>query len=171
VRRLRSKAKAVGQWVRQAALLSILGSGAVCVLAAASCDGDTAWVRFNADTDGVDVAVGGVVGEPVDVTLRSTTGTLVVGEASVSPGSGPVGTVHQVVVRVDDAYTDRVGRVSVTADAGERGERTFLLVHDSADVGLWIVDVASAGQPDEIRTDHFSIALFEEVPVEETDTP
>ena len=121
------------------------------------------WTRFNAD-DRVEVQVTATGTEPgpaVETNLTSTTGGTVVGSAEVDPGSGPVGTDHQVWVRVADAWEDTVTRVSVEIDSGERGVETFELERDSADHGLWWLQIASEGAEGETRTDTFEFQLWE----------
>jgi hypothetical protein len=161
VQRLRSRAEA------------LLVAATVVFLAGFSCsDDETVWKAFNADTDAATVEVtASEAGDPVTVELHSTTGATVVGSATVDPGSGPVGTVHRVAVDVSDDFVDRVGRVEVVTDSGDRGSRTFSLLQDSADDSLWVVDVVSDGAEGEVRSDTFTFALFEEVPAsEDTDS-
>jgi hypothetical protein len=145
----------------------------IVLLTGFSCTQDkTVWVAFNADSDAVTVEVtASEVGAAVATDLHSTTGASVVGSASVDPGSGPVGTTHRVEVHVDTDFVDRVGKVEVLADSGDRGSRTFSLLQDSADTGLWVVDVSSHGSSGEVRSDTFTFELYEEVPAsEETDS-
>jgi hypothetical protein len=161
VRRLRSRAEA------------LVAVGAVFFLAGFSCsDDDTVWKAFNAGSDVVTVEVtASGAGDAITVDLHSTTGATIVGSATVDPGSGPVGTAHRVTVDVADDFVDRVGRVEVVTEANDRGSRTFSLLQDSADAGLWVVDVVSDGAEGEVRSDTFTFALFEEVPAsEDTDS-
>lgn len=171
MRRLRSRAEA--RWWQRIGPSGLLAPVAVVFLAGFSCsDDETVWKAFNADSDVITVEVtASEVGDPVTAELRSTTGATIIGSATVDPGSGPVGTVHQVTVDVLDDFVDRVGRVEVIADSGDRGARTFSLLQDSADAGLWVVDVVSDGAEGEVRSDTFTFALFEEVPAsEDTDS-
>ncbi len=136
---------------------------AACVLAACGKDGEEGeYVRFNHPDDGVEVRVGDDA-DPADavVELRSTTGETTIGTVVVSPGGGPVGTEHRVVVRVDVAFEESVDRVRVDADAGERGVEAFRLDNDSANQGVWVADLVSYGEAGETRTDRFELALFE----------
>ena len=125
--------------------------------------------RFNAEGESVEVRVTAdtALGEPVSLELMSSTGTVVVGTASVDPGSGPVGTDHQVLVIVDDAYEAEVDQVSVTTDAGDRGTEVHDLVQDSADHGFWTRTLTSFGTEGEERVDTFTFDLFA---TETTDT-
>jgi len=118
------------------------------------------WVRFNGD-DTVDVRITAAdVGDPVYADLTSTAGAVVVGQAEVDPGSGPVGTNHQVVLTVDPSYKDEVQRVSLEVDSGDRGISDFELTQDSADKGYWFLQLRSVGAQGETRTDVFSFQLW-----------
>lgn len=118
------------------------------------------WVRFNGDDTAQVQITASDVGPPVTTDLTSTSGAIVVGQAEVDPGSGPVGTDHQVVVTVDNAYVDEVQRVSLEVDSGTRGVSDFELTQDSADKGYWFLDIQSVGDPGETRTDVFSFQLW-----------
>jgi len=127
-----------------------------------SCNNDEmTWVRFNGnDFLEVEVTAAEVLGPPVSTNLTSTTGAVLLGSASVDPGSAPTGTDHEVVVEIDDDYEETVGRVSVEVDAGARGTETFELRQDSADHGYWWLRVRSVGDLEEERTDRFSFRLW-----------
>ena len=129
------------------------------------CDGDARiWVQFNSDDDIIEVEVteSADLGESVSEDLSSTTGAVVVGSVTVDPGSGPVGTLHTVQVNVEDEFADDVGRVTLGVDAGTRGIDDFELTRDSADRGLWQIEVESSGVAGESRTDTFTVSLFTE---------
>jgi len=130
-------------------------------------DTETTWVRFNAPDDEVDVQVGGDLLDPVTIDLWSTTGAVLVGDASVDPGGGPVGTDHGVAVNVLDDWEEVVGRVTVTTRTDDRGEEEHVLRQDSADHGYWHVVLTSVGTEGEQRTDVFDVALL----VAEEDEP
>ena len=122
------------------------------------------WVRFNAeDTVSIELTAEPDLGLPVEGELRSTTGTTVLGTVWVDPGSGPVGTDHDIAVTVDEEHEAVVDRVTVLADAGDRGVDEYELRQDSADHGLWMVTLTSMGESGEVRTDAFEIALWEVV--------
>jgi hypothetical protein len=140
-------------------------SALIAALLLAGCDGgdDTSWARFNADdTVQVEVTASEDLGEAVSADLHSTTGARVVGSVVVDPGSGPVGTDHEVTVEVLDEWEDEVGRVTVRTDAGERGVEDHELWRDSADHGLWVRTLTSVGVEGEERTDTFSVRLWVE---------
>jgi hypothetical protein len=120
------------------------------------------WLRFNgSDAVSVDVVAEDILGELIEGDLRSTTGTISLGFFSVYPGSAPAGTDHDVLVYIDEDYEEMVGKVSVITDAGTRGSDEYELRQDSANHGLWAVTLTSVGDPGEIRTDNFEIALWE----------
>lgn len=141
--------------------MRVLALAALVLLAGCDETAEENWARFNSD-DQVEVAVtaGTSLGDPVSVDLTSTTGSVLLGTASVNPGSGPVGTDHTVTVQIDDEWEDTVGRASVQTDAGDRGVEEHELQRDSADHGLWIRDLTSVGTEGEERTDVFTIQLW-----------
>lgn len=137
------------------------------------CPGNSAnWVRFNAGDDEITVEVTRSLdlGESVSEDLLSTTGSVVVGTILVDPGSGPVGTMHTVLVDVEDEYEEIVRRVTITVDAGQRGAEEFDMQRDSADHSLWEIELESTGVEGETRIDVFRPRLYEDDPdVEATD--
>ncbi len=123
-------------------------------------DPEITWVRFNAE-DTLEVEVTDEApGPAVSTDLVSTSGRTVVGEATVDPGSGPVGTDHDLWVEVERDFRDLVSRVSVEVDAGDRGIDTFELEQDSADPAVWWTFLRSQGAAGETRTDEFTIQLW-----------
>lgn len=133
----------------------------------AACDAppvaESEWARFNAEDDTlvVEVTAAPELGAPLSRALRSSSGEVEVGEASMTPGSGPIGTTHEVRVDVNSAFAARVERVEVVANSGDRGEWTIQLEQDSADAGLWIREVTSFGDEGEVRSDVFTFDLYE----------
>ena len=115
----------------------------------------------------IEVTAGDELGEPLSIDLNSTTGAEVVGSATATPGSGPVGTEHALRVEVLEAWEDQVTRVAVSADSGSRGTELFELRQDSADYGLWVLDLRSSGEEGEARQDIWTIQLFQEQVVQE----
>lgn len=132
-------------------------------LAACTGDDDLVWRQFNSDEDVVQIAV-----EPGDpsglavVELTSNTGVVVVGEATVDPAQGPVGTEHTLVVIVGEDWAERVERATVTS-MGDRGEEAYPLVLDNAAAGVFELVLTSLGEPGETRTDTWRIDLFEAI--------
>lgn len=124
------------------------------------------WVQFNGDEDVIDVPVTAEdeLGPAVTIDLTSTTGEVVVGSATVDPSSGPVGSSHRLTVNVLDSFADTVTKVEVEADAGARGVQTLTLEQDSADAGVWVLDVTSQGVVGEVRTDSFTFLLWSAEP-------
>lgn len=141
------------------------------------CDrNDLFWAQFNAEGDQLEILVGAPVGPPVTADLHSSTRQHVIGQAVVDPGSGPVGTLHRLVVRVGDEFdpdlqdggaetiVERVGRVSVDVNSGRLGVERFDLRQDSAARQTWVLELESLGDPGaEPRTDVFTILLWEAV--------
>jgi len=107
------------------------------------------------------VTAGGDLGEPVVIELRSTSGASRVGQATIDPGSGPVGTVHTLLVEIDEDYEERVRRAEVETATESRGTWTIPLDQDSAEAGLWIRELVSLGAEGEVRTDTFRFELYE----------
>lgn len=131
------------------------------------------WVQFNSGDDTVELeitATGTEPGEAVVADLTSTTGGAVVGQITVDPGSGPVGTLHRVTLQIEDAYDARVQRAELTFDAGDRGEETFSPVQDSADEGLWVLDLRTYGAEGEVRVDTLTVTLYEPEDATDDDT-
>jgi hypothetical protein len=128
-------------------------------------DDEVTYVQFNQTGDIVEVLVtdGDALGDVVDVVLQSSTGTVDVGTASVDPGSGPVGTDHELMVVVDDQWQDVVTHVTVLAEAGDRGTEEYTLRQDSADHGVWVLTLTSLGAESESRTDSFTLQLWQSV--------
>lgn len=139
----------------------------VAVLAlATACDSDTetTYTQFNGsdDTLTVEITADTGLGEAVSIELTSTTGSTVIGTATIDPGSGPVGTDHTISVEVSDEYEDEIDRVTVRTDSGDRGIDEYDMTQDSADHGRWEVDLTSVGTEGEERSDTLNIRLWVE---------
>jgi len=142
----------------------------MATLGACAGDQDAEWRQWNATDDLVPISVGiDEVQDPVEVPLRSSTGEVEVGTARVTPGGGPIGTLHDVVVIVDDEYADVVDRASVRTDSGDRGEDEYDLERDSAEEGVYKLTIVSDGAEGEIREDIFTFRLWDEVVAAEED--
>ena len=149
----------------------------VSLAALGGCQGDDInWVEFNAEGETLVIEVTAadeLPGEEITLDLMSNLGLTNVGTATVTPGSGPVGTLHLLTVEVFDTYEAIVGRVTVdvqsqaVADLDEdgkkdsRGEGLFELEHDNANVGAWALTLQSLGAPGETREDRFTIVLWQ----------
>ena len=144
------------------------------LLALAACTKDQdefPYRAFNATDQVLTLCVGAGEGcEPVpQVVLLSTNSSTEVGEATVDPDSGPVGTIHRFEVTVDLEWVETVALAQVELD-GERGSQTWDLRQDSADHGNWVIEIESLGDPDEQRTDTATLLLWELLPDATTTT-
>lgn len=124
-------------------------------------DEEVVYDQWNATDDSVDVAVGAAVGDALTVDLHSSTGAVVVGSATVDPGSGPVGTEHTITVIVADDYANVVDRASVRTASPDRGEDEYDLEADSADEGIYVLTLVSVGDEGEQRTDTLTFRLWD----------
>lgn len=138
----------------------------------------TEYVQYNGDDDTVQVEVGvptryvtdaegNELTETVTTALTSSTGSVEVGVGTVDPSAGPVGTLHRVVVQMQDAYAGDIDRVTVRTDSGDRGQDEYDLERDSAGEGWWVFELESVGEEDEVRTDTFTFRLYQVVESEE----
>lgn len=145
-------------------------TGLLLALLLMACKGDdeVEYTQFNVDDDELVISVGAEeVLDPVSTVIRSTTGEVEIGSAVVSPGGGPIGTDHEVVIIVFDDYQDQVDRVSVRTLSPGRGEDEYDLIQDSADEGYYKLTITSAGEPDEKRDDTLTFRLWQASPTEE----
>ncbi len=134
------------------------------VLVGCSNDDEVKYDRFNGDGNLVEVQVGAAeLLDPVEVAITSSTNEVDIGLAWVDPGGGPVGTDHGVVVEVFDEYEAEVDRVSVVTKSPSRGSDEYDLTQDSADEGVWKIDLTSEGDADEVRTDTLVFKLWQQV--------
>ena len=118
---------------------------------------------FNAASDSFEVSVG--IAEETEaqvIELHSSTGQVIVGSATLTPGGGPIGTEHQLIVEVENTWETEVSRAVLIINSGARGEKEYILNRDSADAGYHQVDIQSVGEVDETRTDIFTIQLYVE---------
>jgi hypothetical protein len=135
------------------------------LVAASGCNKDSAptYTQFNEDDENLTIDVGAAKKEPAkSIELYSSTGEVTVGIATVDPGGGPIGTEHVIVVEVENAYENIVDRVSVRTNSAERGEDEYDMDPDSADEGFYKLTLVSVGKPGEVRTDTFTIRLWDE---------
>lgn len=152
---------------------------ALAALIGCTSDEETTYTQFNAEDNSVLIEVGVDTvyetddngdavydddGEPVpmsaSVTLTSTSGEYDVGTATVTPSAGPIGTTHTVMVEVDSDYTGDVDRASVRTDSGDRGEDEYDLDEDSAQDGLFVLELVSYGESGETREDTLTFRLW-----------
>jgi hypothetical protein len=135
----------------------------LAVLLACSEGDEVTYTQFNSDTDQLTIQVGTEeLLDPVTISLYSTTGTVEIGSATADPGGGPIGTRHTLTVEVFDDWENDVSRVSVRTDSGDRGEDEYDLEGDSADEGLFQLELSSVGDEGETREDTFTIRVWED---------
>ena len=148
---------------------SLLALAALPLVASTCSEVEVQYDQVNDASDALPVEVG-VEDEldAVEADLNSNTGAVVVGVASVSPGGGPIGTVHTVTVVVDDDYEDQVDLVRVVAQADGRDDREFDLTQDAFDEGIWVTEIESYGGADEVRTDSLGIQLLDKTGDDDT---
>lgn len=133
-------------------------------VALVGCTDEVEFERFNAEDDELSVEVGvSDAGPALRIDLHSNTGAVVVGAAEVTPGSGPSGTEHTLVVEVLDEFEFQVDRASVTVSSGDRGTAEFDLVPDSADEGIFVISLFSFADEGETRSDTLNIGLWDVV--------
>ena len=131
-------------------------------LVACNKDDEITYVQFNAKNDTFAIEVGVPEELPaVEGELHSSTGEVVVGTVEISPGGGPIGTTHSIVVKIDNENEDQVDRVTVRTDSPGRGEDEYKLTQDSADEGYYKTKLESVGAEGEERTDELTIRLWQ----------
>jgi hypothetical protein len=119
------------------------------------------WVQFNSSEDTITIEVGSEQElEPVGCDLTSSVTGLVVGSAEVTPGGGPIGTEHTLLVIVGDDWENDVGRVTVRTDSGDRGTDEYELEPDPADEGYYGLTIVSVGEEGEQRSDTLTFRLW-----------
>ena len=118
-------------------------------------------VQFNAQDESLEVHVGvATLEDSITRTLNSSTGLVEVANAEIDPGGAPFGTIHQVRVQLLEEYQEAVKEVYVDIDSGSRGIRTYMLVPDSAQPSLHVINIESIGEEDETRYDAFTFRLI-----------
>ncbi len=135
----------------------------VCSVLGYDCQKDTEpnWVQFNGSDDSVTIEVGAAdLLDPVVVDLTSSVTSLVVGSATVTPGGGPVGTEHTLLVVVEDEWENDVERVTVRTESGDRGADEYELEPDPADEGYYGLVIVSVGEEGEQRSDELTFRLW-----------
>ena len=117
--------------------------------------------QFNAQEESLQVHLGVDSLEPaVSRSLYSSTGLVEVANAAIDPGGAPFGTLHQVRVELLEDYQDSVQEVYIDIDSGERGLRTYMLVPDSAQPSLHVINIESIGDEGETRYDDITFRLI-----------
>jgi len=132
---------------------------------------ETTYEQFNADDDVLSIEVGvDDLLDPLSIELWSNTSEVVVGAAEATPGGGPAGTLHEIIVTVSQDYKDIIDRVTVRTDSGERGEDEYDLTQDYADEGIYKLELQSVADEGEIRTDTFTVRLWDVIESADTGT-
>jgi len=125
--------------------------------------------QFNAQDESLEIIVGiSDFQEDAFRTLYSTTGLVEIATASITPGGGPVGTIHQIQVQVFEDYMEDVKEIRIDINSGERGTQQYTLIPDSAQPSLFVLDLESMGGDEEERTDSFLFSLWDH-PEQETE--
>ncbi len=83
-----------------------------------------------------------------------------VGTADITPCGGPIGTEHQIVVRVNNIYKEEVDHASVRISSDGHGEQECMMTRDPADRGLYTLILTSEGANDEVRNDIIQFMLW-----------
>jgi hypothetical protein len=132
---------------------------AVCLL---GCNQDGYdYDQVNATDDVVSIEVGAELSPLVTLDLHSSTGRVVIGTVTVDPGGGPAETEHEVYVTMLEEYVGLVDHASVSTSSEGRGSREFEMDPDSAEEGLFKLVIVSVADDGEVRTDSFTIQLWE----------
>mgnify|MGYP000397715122 CR=1 FL=1 len=140
-----------------ALLVGVLGMA----LVGCNKDNEIQYDQYNDTNDSLTIEVGiDEVLDPVEIGLMSSTGQVEVGLARVEPGGGPIGTNHDIVIEVYDAYQDVVDRASVRLKSPQRGVDERDLEQDSADEGVYLVTLESVGDEGEQRVDTLTFRLW-----------
>ena len=141
--------------INNLSLLFLLGAFFGCQETEESSD------QFNAAGETLSVSVGTNDLLPsVERILHSTTGSVEIGRASVTPGGGPIGTEHQIQVEIFDEWEESVSSVELETESGTRGTLQYALTSDSADQGLYMLVLESVGDEEETREDVFTFKLW-----------
>lgn len=152
-------------------------SAALFLISGCGGEEETEYGLFNCEEDetvvyvGIDeVWTGDACGGVDSIPLRSSSCELPddldgneVGQLDISPCGGPIGTEHQIVVRLNPIYKEEVDRASVEIDSPGRGVEEYDMDPDSADEGLYKLTLVSVGSEGELRNDVVRIKLWEEI--------
>ncbi len=145
------------------AVLGVACCLAFCALISTSCgeEQDPNWAQFNAEDDTLSIDVGSAdLLDAVSVELHSSVTGIVIGEATVDPGGGPLGTLHTVLVVVHDDWEDQVGRATVRTQSDGRGADEYEMELDPADEGYYGLELVSVGAEGEQRSDTLTFRLW-----------
>ncbi|MEM6927331.1 MAG: hypothetical protein AAF602_10395 [Myxococcota bacterium] len=140
---------------------------------------------FNAEEQDITVLVRTECTEselaPAELVLLSNVAELEIGRADVTPGCGPVGTMHVLTIQLFDdqeALVDEAQVVTVPESVSDldgdgenepRDRSTYTLDRDLSDPGFFDVELTSLGAPGEERDDRFRIRLLTFPPEDDDD--
>lgn len=127
--------------------------------------------QFNAHDESLSILVGiADLQDPQARSLFSSTGIVEVATAQISPGGGPIGTLHQIQVEIAEEYTENIQEVRINIDSGTRGYLEYILTQDSAQTSLYFLELESVGEEGEEREDVFVFSLWDlPAPAESTE--
>ena len=83
-----------------------------------------------------------------------------IGQVSIDRCGGPVGTEHQIVIRVNNLYIDNINRASVRISSDDHDDQVCMMTQDSAHRGLYKLTLTSEGTGDEVRNDTLQFRLW-----------
>ena len=143
-------------------LMGRLSGLVLLALSACSEESEIIYDRFNATDEVFEVVVGATeLGEVALLDLYSSTGAVMIGQASIDPDAGPSGTLHLIEVEILEDYVHQVDRVSVEIDSGARGVQVIDLYADSAAESVYRIEMESFSEEGEQRTDELEIQVWD----------
>ena len=92
-----------------------------------------------------------------------------IGEAYIWPCAAPIGTEHDIFIRVDRPHDQKIAKATVRLESDGRGEDEYRMTQDSANEGLYKITLISVGSEDERRQDVVQFKLWEEDPNADND--
>jgi len=131
------------------------------VLTGCNKDENIEFSLFNSSDDILYVPVGVEDSLPlVNQELYSSTGAVPIGQISVDPGGGPIGTEHTLIVVVNDDFENKVSRATIELSSKEHGTESYTMILDSADEGLYLLELVSGGAQGEVGEDQLRVLLW-----------
>ena len=87
-----------------------------------------------------------------------------IGQATVAPCAGPIGTEHTIIIEMDSDQKHKVDRASIRLSSQTRQDDEYDLTPDSAKEGLFVIRIISVGTKNETREDSIQFKLWAEDP-------